>query len=61
VTVVKVRPYTVGDAPAGLELVEVDTVTGAVRTLVVDYQQPGRDLHLLARSHAILHGIEVAP
>lgn len=56
--VVQVRTYPVG-AGVGLEVVEVDTDTAAVRTVLVDYQQPDRDLHEAARSYATLHGLTV--
>ncbi len=59
-TVVKVQPYRLTDLP-GLRVAEVDDTTGEVLAVVrVDYQEPGRDLHEVARTHAILHGLTVA-
>ena len=48
------------DSP-GREVVEVDTDSGSTRTVLADYQANGRDLYEVARTHAILYDLVVAP
>ncbi len=57
-TVVKVLTYPTVDG-VGREVVEVDVDTATVRSVLVDYQAPGRNLDEVARSYAAIHGLAV--